>query len=520
MAQRRALCHPAPVSDRLPDLHDWMRHGLYDPEAGYYAAGRVRFGHNADFWTFPTRLSPGFGQLLAEHLAGLRARLLRGGDLGPDDPFDVVELGAGTGALARDIVDAAAAMAGRPEPFAGLARTLRYRIGERAPALQRAQRALLGDRPVAHLPQTAADLLPQAEPMVGVILHNELLDVWPHALLRPSQGQTLRLDGGFDQAEMVSAMRRAFADPATPALHPTLHWQPTAEGAADAGYLAAIAPLVAHREQAAAGPAELLHAAELGALTSWAAKTLRAGWMLTIDYGADVSHGLDPTPALAQLRLFPQPDAPPTGAAAAAALADLDWPGRQDVTVDIDFSHLAWVGERDGLRAVLHGPQGLLAPGSSLAGALGTVELDLLAPANRRAAESTMRRDAARAGRPPPDIFDAAQLVFSAARGFVRGSAGFRMLLQEREGTAGTLAPVLAGALDAFPVLPADVPLLWPDATPEAIAAALHGALGEASAPLVASLTPSRSLVCAVDEAGLRAALPAILRALEPLRLA
>ncbi len=170
-----------------------MRHGLYDPEAGYYAAGRVRFGHGADFWTFPTRLAPAFGQLLAEHLAGLRARLVDAGDLAADAPFDVVELGAGTGALARDIVRAAQAMAQAPEPYAGLARTLRYRIGERAPALRQAQATLLAGLPVTHLPQTADDATAALEPMVGVILHNELLDVWPHALLRPSTSERLRL---------------------------------------------------------------------------------------------------------------------------------------------------------------------------------------------------------------------------------------------------------------------------------------------------------------------------------------
>jgi SAM-dependent MidA family methyltransferase len=494
----------------LPELADWMRHGLYDPEAGYYAAGRVRFGHQADFWTFPTRLSPSFGALLAEHLAGLRARLVVAGDLGPDEPFDVIELGAGTGALACDVLDAAAAMAAQREPFAGLARTLRYRIGERAPALREQQRRRLGARPAEHLEQGPGDLLPALAPVTGVIVHNELLDVWPHSLLRPSGGQRLTLDAGLSTAELPQAMREAYAAAPPPAsLRVVPSWR--AEAPPADPYLQALRETLAWRGAAAEAPPELLYAPDLPGFVAWAAQTLRAGWMLTIDYGGDVTHALDPAPALAQLRLFPQPVAPPRRAPAVAALAALDWPGRQDITVDIDFSHLAWAGLACGLRPVLHGPQGLLGPTGSLASALGTVTLDLLAAPARRRVEAQLQREQG------VGAIEAARLTYQAARTFLRGSAGFRLLLQERDGTAGGLRGALARAPDAFPVLPDSLPRLRPDAR----AAAVVEALGDyASAFALSPLRPAGSLVTAIDEAGLRSDLAAVLRALEPVRSA
>lgn len=536
----------APRGGDLPGLAAWMEHGLYDAEAGYYAAGRVRFGHKADFWTFPTRLSPAFGTLLAQHLAGLRQRLVDGGALAATAPFQVVELGAGDGTLSRDLLDAVARMAEVGPAFAGLAATLLIRVGERAPALQLRQRDAAGTWARAtlpghpdllrfdHLRQTAADLLPAIEPFVGVVLHNELLDVWPHELLLPgpvADDPPRRLTlaatppgAGAPLAapELVGAMRAAFAageaagTPSITTSDAPLATEADADGASIRAWLAALAPWLAHRRAASAEPPALLVCPGIPALTRWAAHALQAGWMLTIDYGAGVDHQLDPAPALAQLRLFPEPEAPPRFAPARAALVDLGWPGRQDVTVDIDFSHLAWSGAAHDLVPVAHGPQGLLARGSVLAAALGTVTLDLLARDVRSEIETTMIRRARQAHQPVPGPVAAAQLVFSAARGLASGSAGFRLLLQERAGTPGGLQPMLPVGSDErlaaglWPVLPAELP---------ALALAARGAEGRARLAALfpdwrpealARLRPAASLLAVLDEIGARAEVAAI----------
>jgi SAM-dependent MidA family methyltransferase len=509
----------------LPSLADWMRHGLYDAEAGYYAAGRVRFGHGEDFWTFPTRLSPAFGQLLAEYLAGLRARLVAAGDLDAAAPFVVVELGAGDGTLARDVLDAAAAFASADvgadaaDALRGLAATLCYRIGERSAALRRRQHDALGPhadaalpgsdvRRVAHLPQRDDDLLPTVAPFAGVVLHNELLDVWPHELLRPAARRRLVLDvgGAFDRDGLVHAMRAAYvAGAAAPPLAVSAAWAPIERddawlGADTDAWLDALAPWLAHLRAHGVAEPSMLVCPQLGELTRWAAATLRAGWMLTIDYGAGCDHQLDPQPALPQLRLYPQPAAVDERPGSLQTLLDLDWPGRQDVTVDIDFSHLAWCGAEVGLAPVVHGPQGLLAAAGPLAAALAdggvaTVTLDVQRADVRAAVEARLR---ARQGL---GAVEAAQLAYGAARSFVHGSAGFRLLLQERTGTRGSLAAMAPG----WQVLPAELP---------ALARALSDGEREAFG-LPETLSPTRSLLAALDEAGLRGSIDATLAALE-----
>ncbi len=538
------------MSADLPGLAAWMQHGLYDPEAGYYAAGRVRFGHKADFWTFPTRLSPAFGTLLAQHLAGLRQRLVDAGALADDAPFQVVELGAGDGTLSRDLLDAAAGWHDAEPAFAGLSRTLIVRVGERAPALVLRQVAAAGpwstatlpDHPdvprFGHLRQTAADLLPTLAPFVGVILHNELLDVWPHELVLPAataaaapQRLTVAATPAGAPAPLaadalVAAMRAAYAaGDAAGALAIATHAGPL-DGAADAdaeaiaAWLAALGPWLAHRRAASAEPVAMLVCPGVPALTRWAADALQAGWMLTVDYGAGVDHQLDPAPALAQLRLFPEPAAPPQFAPAAAALVDLDWPGRQDVTVDIDMSHLAWSGAQHGLLPIAHGPQGLLARGSALASAVGTVTLDLLARDVRAGIEATLVRRARDAGQVVPGPVEAAQLVYSAARGLVSGSAGFRLLLQERAGTPGSLATALPSDGDArlaaglWPIVPRELPALSLRASGPAGRARLAALFADWRPEALARLHPAASLLAVLDEIGARSEVATIVATL------
>jgi len=83
-------------------FHDFMDDSLSHPAWGYYSDGRVRFGESkqkADFTTFPISMRPFFGAILADrlHSLWLAAR--------PDGgAFVVVELGAGTGVLAHDVL--------------------------------------------------------------------------------------------------------------------------------------------------------------------------------------------------------------------------------------------------------------------------------------------------------------------------------------------------------------------------------------------------------------------------------
>src|SRR5438093_13655136 len=76
---------------------EFMEWALYDPEEGFYA--RLPVGEEGHFVTSP-HLSPVFGRLVARQVAEFWELLDR------PAPFDVIEVGAGDGTLAHQILGA------------------------------------------------------------------------------------------------------------------------------------------------------------------------------------------------------------------------------------------------------------------------------------------------------------------------------------------------------------------------------------------------------------------------------
>ena len=75
-------------------FRDYMQCCLYEPGLGYYTAGSIKLGKGGDFVTAP-EVSPLFGQSLANYAARAFAAGL---------PANLLELGAGSGRLCRDLV--------------------------------------------------------------------------------------------------------------------------------------------------------------------------------------------------------------------------------------------------------------------------------------------------------------------------------------------------------------------------------------------------------------------------------
>lgn len=137
----------------------FMELALYAPGLGYYTAGAHKFGGGGDFVTAP-EISPLFGRCLARQCAEVLDALGGG---------DILELGAGTGALAADLLDSLE-HEGRPPG--------RYLILEPSPDLRARQQGLLRERQ----PHVAGrvhwlDRLP--EDFTGVLLANEVVDAMP-----------------------------------------------------------------------------------------------------------------------------------------------------------------------------------------------------------------------------------------------------------------------------------------------------------------------------------------------------
>ncbi|MEO0949368.1 MAG: SAM-dependent methyltransferase, partial [Cyanobacteria bacterium J06641_5] len=77
---------------------EFMELALYHPECGYYSAGTVAIGgEGGDFFTSGS-LGADVGELLAEQFLELWKIL------GQPQPFTLLEMGAGTGAIAADIL--------------------------------------------------------------------------------------------------------------------------------------------------------------------------------------------------------------------------------------------------------------------------------------------------------------------------------------------------------------------------------------------------------------------------------
>ena len=151
----------------------FMAMALYEPGLGYYANQNPKFGQmpagvagqGSDFVTAP-ELTPLFGHTLARQVA--QALAATGTD-------EVWEFGAGTGALALQVLDALTALGQAPR---------RYTIVDLSGSLRERQRETLAAHgAVVHW----ADALPEA--FEGVVLGNEVLDAMPVQLLRRVGGQ-------------------------------------------------------------------------------------------------------------------------------------------------------------------------------------------------------------------------------------------------------------------------------------------------------------------------------------------
>jgi SAM-dependent MidA family methyltransferase len=141
----------------------FMELALYAPGLGYYSGGAAKLGREGDFTTAP-EMSPLFGQTLAHVVADL---------IGKTTP-QIMEFGAGTGKLARDVLTELAAM--------GVA-VHRYSIVELSGELRaRQQQTLRGFPQVTWLDQFPAVYS-------GVVLGNEVLDAMPVQLVtKTAQG--------------------------------------------------------------------------------------------------------------------------------------------------------------------------------------------------------------------------------------------------------------------------------------------------------------------------------------------
>ena len=155
----------------------FMELALYAPRLGYYSGGASKLGASGDFTTAP-EISPLFGAAVARAAAAIIAQ----------SAPDIIEFGAGTGKLARDVLAALDGMGVQINS---------YTIIELSGELRARQQENLKD-----LPQVRW-LYGFPEAFSGVVLANEVLDAMPVELI-------IRQDGAW-QRQIVTVQDGAFA---------------------------------------------------------------------------------------------------------------------------------------------------------------------------------------------------------------------------------------------------------------------------------------------------------------------
>ncbi len=178
------------VLPHLFTFKEYMEYALYDPRFGYYT---TRPGIGSDFKTTPMSNSPLYGACLADLIFRQWKGMVEAGTFELQERFDIVELGAGTGVLARDFVQHAKVQAGLQPEWRVFYDNIRYMTGEISPTLQSAQKettSAFRDK-VSVIPADARHLAAAfgVNGIQGVIISNELPDAFScHKILKDKNG--------------------------------------------------------------------------------------------------------------------------------------------------------------------------------------------------------------------------------------------------------------------------------------------------------------------------------------------
>ncbi|HRF63118.1 MAG TPA: SAM-dependent methyltransferase [Candidatus Competibacter sp.] len=309
----------------------YMDLALYAPGLGYYRAGTRKFGPDGDFVTAP-ELSPLFSRCLAHQCRQILEQIGGGA---------IIELGAGTGIMAADILRELQILAALPE---------RYAILETSGELRQRQRQTLAERTPDLLERVVwLDTLPKPG-LRGIVLGNEVLDALPVERFRITASGPRRLRVIWNDA-----------DPATPT-GTGLAWD---EGGEDPELTAAVALIetglgrhlpVGYVSEYVPHLADWVHAI---------AEPLAAGALLFVDYGYSHREYYHPERTDGTLlchyrhRVHADP---------------LILPGLQDITASVDFTAVADAARAAGLELAGYTSQNYFLFGCGLMDLLAEVD--------------------------------------------------------------------------------------------------------------------------------------------------
>ncbi len=185
---------------------EFMHMALYTPGLGYYAGGAKKFGQGGDFVTAP-EISPLFAQTIARQYAQLEAAWIQGesnscgefergypGVLAPRADildFNILELGAGTGKLAADLLLELQTLGALPKQYFILEVSDYLRQIQRENCEKKLPKALFEKlvwlETLPPSPQPSPTRGEGVKGFNGLILGNEVLDALPVHILHKTQ---------------------------------------------------------------------------------------------------------------------------------------------------------------------------------------------------------------------------------------------------------------------------------------------------------------------------------------------
>jgi SAM-dependent MidA family methyltransferase len=268
----------------------YMELALYAPGLGYYMGGARKLGRGGDFVTAP-EISQLFGRTLARQVKQLAQTGLT----------DVLEIGAGSGALAADLLLELEQLGSVPG---------RYLILELSPDLRARSRDTLAAR-APHLIERVAWLNGLPPSFEGVVIGNEVLDAMPAHVFQRSGGNIVEMGVAFTDGKPG--------------------WSPRPAGAAPAGVDPSYFPAEGYRSEV-----QFVARAFIRSL----GPAIARGVALFLDYGFPRREYYHPQRASGTLMCHYRHRAHDD---------PFFLPGLQDITTHVDFSAIAQAGREAGL---------------------------------------------------------------------------------------------------------------------------------------------------------------------------
>ncbi len=323
------------ISDRIAKsgaitFAEFMELALYHPQYGYYTTKAVDIGAQGDFFTSP-HLGKDFGELLAVQFAQMWEIL------GKPAAFTLVEMGAGQGILAVDILKYLY------KYYREFFNSLQYIIVEVSSGLKQQQQQLL---------QGVADKVKWCSleeilnnSITGCIFSNELVDAMPVNLFSLQDGQ-------LGEIYVTTSENNTFIElcsaPSTPKL---------------AQYFELVGINLA---SLASNYRSEINLAALDWLSAISQK-LQQGYLLTIDYGYSAARYYNPMRSQGTLQCYYRHQYHNN------PYLNI---GQQDITAHVDFTALERWGEKCGLQKVGFTQQGLFLMALGLGERIATISTD------------------------------------------------------------------------------------------------------------------------------------------------